>query len=78
MRTIVNVVALSAVICMFFFCLMLTASITGSVISATVLRGNTNISVHGDVDVTSCGAFYCPWSNSTNPNLNKPPDSTVK
>jgi len=62
-------------------CLLLTASITGSIISATVLRGNTSSSVTSLVDdvtlMTSCGAGYCPWYNSTNPNLDKPPQSTV-
>ena len=52
------------------------ANITGSIIMATVLRGNTSSSVD-EVDVTSCGADNCPWSNSTNPNLDRPPESTV-
>jgi len=55
---------------------LLSASISGSIISATVLRGNSSRSVE-DFDISSCGPVNCPWSNVTNPNLDKPPDSMV-
>jgi len=57
---------------MLFYC---SASITGSIISATVLRGNAT--VVENVDVSGCGAANCPWTNRTNDNLDKPPSHTV-
>lgn len=59
-----------------FQCIYSTASITGSIISSTIL----NTGYNGTIDYDTgeyCGANDCPDNNITDIALNDPDDSTV-
>ena len=56
-----------------------TASITGSIITSTVLRPVVNGSETVSDDVLKyCGVEDCPDNNVTNPNLEDPDEETVR
>jgi hypothetical protein len=60
-----------------FFMFFQISSITGSIISSTVLKPKPiNGSEDTPTDMAFCGANDCPWNNITS-NLEKPPDKTV-
>ena len=53
-----------------------SASVTGSVISSTVLRQPPN--EIDDEILGFCGANDCPGNNASNPNTEKPDEQTVR
>ncbi|KAI0227956.1 hypothetical protein LSAT2_021555 [Lamellibrachia satsuma] len=61
----------------FFFTFQLSG-ITGSIISATILKsGTAETNLTDDFLSNTCGAHDCPGNNNTNTNLDKPPAATV-
>lgn len=70
-------VVLSRFFGIFFFTFQLSG-ITGSIISATVLKtGTSKTNLPDDFILENCGAHDCPCDNCSNVNLEKPPVSTV-
>ena len=57
--------------------LCLPAAITGSIISATVLRPKIENSTEEILELQFCGANDCPSNNVTNANLEPVPSKTV-
>ncbi|KAI0227977.1 UNC93-like protein [Lamellibrachia satsuma] len=62
----------------FFFTFQLSG-ITGSIISATILKsGTAETNLTDEFLSNTCGANDCPGNNNTNTNLDKPPAATVQ
>lgn len=63
-----------------FFMFFQISSITGSVISSTILApqpANPNDTKAPPADWTHCGADDCPWNNVTSTNIEEPSDTTL-
>ena len=57
-------------------CTFIVASITGSIISSTILKPPVGNNENDTVDYSKCGANDCPWYNVTAVEA-KPDDTTV-